>query len=41
MLGERTAEEIKMAVGSACRCPVNRTPRSAAATWSAACRRPS
>ena len=42
MLGERTAEEIKMALGSA--LPVrrtSRTPRSAAGTWSAACRRPS
>ena len=41
MLGERTAEEIKMAIGSACPSPRSRTPRSAAATWSAACRRPS
>ena len=41
MLGERTAEEIKMAVGSACPSPRSRTSRSAAATWSAACRRPS
>ena len=40
MLGERTAEEIKMAVGVG--LPdrrTSRTPRSAAATWSPACRR--
>jgi rod shape-determining protein MreB len=40
MLGERTAEEIKMAIGSAFPDgPTSRTPRSAAATWSAACPR--
>jgi rod shape-determining protein MreB len=39
MLGERTAEEIKMAIGSAFPMPTSRTPRSAAATWSPACRR--
>ena len=41
LLGERTAEEIKIATGSAYPSPMSRTPRSAAATWSAACRRPS
>ena len=42
MLGERTAEEIKMAIGSAFPMPrTSRTPRSAAATWSPGCRRPS
>ena len=41
MLGERTAEEIKMAIGSASRPQKSRTSRSAAVTWSAACRRPS
>ena len=41
MLGERTAEEIKMAIGSAYPSPEEPHPRSAAATWSAACRRPS
>ncbi len=32
MLGERTAEEIKMTLGSASRCPRNPRPRFAAAT---------
>jgi actin-like ATPase involved in cell morphogenesis len=39
MLGERTAEDIKIAVGSAFPRPTSRTPRSAGATWSPACRR--
>ena len=39
MLGERTAEEIKMAIGSAFPAPTSRTPRSAAATSSPVCRR--
>jgi len=41
MLGERTAEEIKMAIGSAFPPPTSRTRRSGAGIWSAACRRPS
>ena len=40
MLGERTSEEIKMALGSAYPWRTNRTPRSAGATWSAGCPRP-
>ena len=42
MLGERTAEEIKMTLGSAFPLPRRAArPRSAAATWSPACRAPS
>jgi len=37
MLGERTREEIKLALGSAFPRPTSRTPRSAPRTWSAAC----
>jgi rod shape-determining protein MreB and related proteins len=40
-LGERTAEEVKIALGSAWPLEEELTPRSAAATWSPACRRPS
>ena len=39
MLGERTAEEIKIAIGSAFPMPEETRPRSAAATWSPGCRR--
>jgi rod shape-determining protein MreB and related proteins len=39
MLGERTAEEIKMAIGSAFPLPTSPTPRSAVATSSPGCRR--
>ena len=38
MLGERTAEEIKMTLGSAFPLPRSARPRSAGATWSPACR---
>ncbi len=42
MLGERTAEEVKMTLGSAFPSTERaRPPRSAAATWSAGCRAPS
>jgi rod shape-determining protein MreB len=41
MLGERTAEQIKMAIGSACPSPEEPHAEIRAATWSAACRRPS
>ena len=40
-LGERTAEEVKIALGSAWPLERSCTPRSAAATSSPACRRPS
>jgi hypothetical protein len=39
MLGERTAEEIKIEIGSAFPLKEECRPRSAAATWSPACRR--
>ena len=38
MLGERTAEEVKMTLGSAFPAPRIPRPRSGAATWSPACR---
>ena len=42
LLGERTAESIKITIGSAFDLETRTsTPRSAAATWSAACPRPS
>ncbi|GAA3420441.1 hypothetical protein GCM10018952_63610 [Streptosporangium vulgare] len=39
MLGERTAEEIKMAIAPRACSPRRVTPRSGAVTWSAACPR--
>ncbi len=39
LLGERTAEEIKIAIGSAFPCRTSRRPRSAGATSSAGCPR--
>lgn len=41
LLGERTAEQIKITIGSAYAWRPTSTPRSAAGTWSPGCPRPS
>ena len=40
LIGQQTAEEVKLEIGSAFPMPARRSrPRSAAATWSPGCRR--